>query len=157
MMMARLSLLNILPRLASAAPFLCLMVAQCECPDMADPSDFRFLIFDCRPAAPRSQLIIVFARPAANQKSKIENPKSLLVKQLQLIPRFLQALIGFPAPVGRVKVHRLVPSGAGKGRLVGSKVYVAQVVPNSGVLRALRQRGSLLQPAPRLFSLPTAA
>src|SRR5262249_5882021 len=35
MMMARLNLLHNLPRLASAAPFLCLIVAQCECPDMA--------------------------------------------------------------------------------------------------------------------------
>src|ERR1700741_3939379 len=39
MMMARLSLLNSLPRLASMAPFLCLIVAQCECPDMAPPSN----------------------------------------------------------------------------------------------------------------------
>src|ERR1700758_2547094 len=37
MMMARLSLLHILPRFASMAPFLCLIVAQCECPDMAPP------------------------------------------------------------------------------------------------------------------------
>ena len=35
MMMARLSLLQSLPRLASIAPFLCLIVAQCEWPDMA--------------------------------------------------------------------------------------------------------------------------
>src|SRR6202035_5390495 len=35
MMMARLSLLKCLPRLASMAPFLCLIVAQCEWPDMA--------------------------------------------------------------------------------------------------------------------------
>ena len=32
-MMARLSLLNSLPRLASTAPFLCLIVAHWECPD----------------------------------------------------------------------------------------------------------------------------
>src|SRR5689334_8526983 len=38
MMIARLSLLQSLPRLASMAPFLCLMVAQWECPDMAPPS-----------------------------------------------------------------------------------------------------------------------
>src|SRR5947209_7821266 len=38
-MIARLSLLNSLPRLASMAPFLCLMVAQWECPDMAPPSE----------------------------------------------------------------------------------------------------------------------
>src|SRR5437016_8686592 len=41
MMMARLSLLNSLPRLASMAPFLCLIVAQCEWPDMAPPSWLR--------------------------------------------------------------------------------------------------------------------
>src|SRR5262245_23112057 len=34
MMIARLSLLHNLPRLASIAPFLCLMVAQWEWPDM---------------------------------------------------------------------------------------------------------------------------
>src|SRR5437588_3487906 len=34
MMMARLSLLKSLPRLASIAPFLCLIVAQWEWPDM---------------------------------------------------------------------------------------------------------------------------
>ena len=34
MMMARLSLLHSLPRLASIAPFLCLIVAQWEWPDM---------------------------------------------------------------------------------------------------------------------------
>src|SRR6266403_548690 len=38
MMMARLSLLQSLPRLASIAPFLCLIVAQCECPDMPPPA-----------------------------------------------------------------------------------------------------------------------
>src|SRR5262245_47724330 len=38
MMMARLSLLHSLPRLASMAPFLCLIVAQWEWPDMASPS-----------------------------------------------------------------------------------------------------------------------
>src|SRR5260370_38851623 len=32
--MARQSLDQSLPRRASAVPFLCLMVAQCECPDM---------------------------------------------------------------------------------------------------------------------------
>src|SRR5438132_7652726 len=37
MMIARLSLLHNLPRLASIAPFLCLMVAQWEWPDMAPP------------------------------------------------------------------------------------------------------------------------
>src|SRR4051794_12312204 len=37
-MMARLSLLHSLPRLASTAPFLCLIVAQWEWPDMASPS-----------------------------------------------------------------------------------------------------------------------
>src|SRR5262245_36857430 len=37
MMMARLSLLHSLPRLASTAPFLCLIVAQWECPDMTAP------------------------------------------------------------------------------------------------------------------------
>src|SRR5205823_2137726 len=37
MMMARLNLLHSLPRLASMAPFLCLIVAQWECPDMASP------------------------------------------------------------------------------------------------------------------------
>src|SRR5439155_12956788 len=35
MMMARASLLHSLPRRASMAPFLCLIVAQWECPDMA--------------------------------------------------------------------------------------------------------------------------
>src|SRR4029079_10096610 len=39
MMIARLSLLHSLPRLASMAPFLCLIVAQCEWPDMADLLD----------------------------------------------------------------------------------------------------------------------
>src|SRR5436309_2597617 len=39
MMMARLNLLNSLPRFASIAPFLCLIVAQCEWPDMAPPSE----------------------------------------------------------------------------------------------------------------------
>src|ERR1700751_5608430 len=38
MMIARLSLLHSLPRLASMAPFLCLIVAQWECPDMGPPS-----------------------------------------------------------------------------------------------------------------------
>src|SRR5260370_27076262 len=37
MMMARLSLLKCLPRLASMATFLCLIVVQWECPDMAPP------------------------------------------------------------------------------------------------------------------------
>src|SRR5262249_2252020 len=38
MMMARLNLLHSLPRLASMAPFLCLIVAQWEWPDMTSPS-----------------------------------------------------------------------------------------------------------------------
>ena len=41
MMIARLSLLHSLPRLASMAPFLCLIVAQWEWPDMASPSQMR--------------------------------------------------------------------------------------------------------------------
>src|SRR5438034_6507545 len=45
MMIARLSLLHNLPRLASMAPFLCLIVAQCEWPDMASPS-LRSLVRD---------------------------------------------------------------------------------------------------------------
>ena len=48
MMMARLSLLQSLPRLASMAPFLCLIVAQCECPDMVPP-DFKGDLWDGLP------------------------------------------------------------------------------------------------------------
>src|SRR5438874_11007042 len=52
MMMARLSLLKCLPRLASMAPFLCLIVAQWECPDMAPPQcgrlGARSLLTGCR-------------------------------------------------------------------------------------------------------------
>src|SRR4029079_336063 len=42
MMIARLSLLHSLPRLASMAPFLCLIVAQCEWPDMVSSRYDRF-------------------------------------------------------------------------------------------------------------------
>src|SRR5215213_8132548 len=53
MMMARLSLLHSLPRRASMAPFLCLIVAQCEWPDMdasSALSDPLQLPLDLRPA-----------------------------------------------------------------------------------------------------------
>src|SRR2546421_7541918 len=65
MMMARLSLLNSLPRLASIAPFLCLMVAQWECPDMAPPSV-------CDPDR-HGRFALHYHPPAGKRKPNFEN------------------------------------------------------------------------------------
>src|SRR5438132_1356419 len=71
MMMARLSLLNSLPRLASMAPFLCLMVAQCEWPDMApllrfQIADFRLQIAQSEICNLKSAILMVLLLPGAS-------------------------------------------------------------------------------------------
>ena len=43
MVNSRMSLVKILPRLASVAAFLCLIVAHFECPDMVKPSIFGIM------------------------------------------------------------------------------------------------------------------
>src|SRR5262245_800511 len=92
MMMARLSLLHSLPRLASMAPFLCLIVAQCECPDMASP--LRSL--RCRGVNPP---------PAPGRGREVE------LEPLQLLLNVLVAVIRLRPVALLIQLQRLLPRG----------------------------------------------
>src|SRR5207302_5407900 len=92
MMIARLSLLHSLPRLASMAPFLCLMVAQWEWPDMTSPFSDRLTRCVLGLHLPeflfQFPIMIVLAAPAL-----------ALVKADRLAPR-----LGGPGPLGQAEV-----------------------------------------------------
>src|SRR5437762_7008635 len=87
MMIARLSLLNSLPRLASMAPFLCLIVAQCEWPDMAPPSLCVAGGGRLAPARPSSRSFLGF-------------------QELELLLQFPVPAVHSTAPVALVEVRR---------------------------------------------------
>src|ERR1041385_7509063 len=95
MMMARLSLLHSLPRLASVAPFLCLMVAQWECPDMAPPWILAV-------GAPARAAPLIMARPAAaeSQKSFVASVLGVVVQELELVLDLFILRVHFPALLG---------------------------------------------------------
>src|SRR2546429_9087270 len=89
MMIARLNLLHSLPRLASTAPFLCLIVAQCEWPDMVSPSRKEGVTFRETPSTPHPS-----PRPGEGGRplglaSRLQEPQFFL--------DFLVMLVG-PAP-----------------------------------------------------------
>src|SRR5438270_12499278 len=86
MMIARLSLLNSLPRLASMAPFLCLMVAQWECPDMARPPQSGvFSSYACE-RLPAGKQVAVYYHRTFREKRNTEIPSAagLSLEQFQL-------------------------------------------------------------------------
>src|SRR5262245_48206455 len=120
MMIARLSLLHSLPRLASMAPFLCLMVAQCECPDMGVSS--------------------VAATPAAGRRAV----RSLGFQESQFLLQVAVALVRAPPLLLLVQAQRPLPGVAGPGRQFQPVVDVAQVVPDRRVV-AVGQGGGLFQ------------
>src|SRR5262245_61965365 len=102
MMIARLSLLNSLPRLASMAPFLCLIVAQWECPDMA-------------PSLNRSRQQAVSSRQVTRTRLRTADcplPTAdfilavlrLRFQKLELLLDFREAIIDGPAPAGIVQI-----------------------------------------------------
>src|SRR5437899_1616378 len=97
MMMARLSLLQSLPRLASMAPFLCLIVAQWEWPDMVPPSRW--------------------SRPYRSDVARCELFKFLLQRPI--------ALVHFTPFALPVKVQRLPPRLGRPLRLAQRPVHVA--------------------------------
>src|SRR5438045_3998155 len=98
MMMARLSLLNSLPRLASIAPFLCLMVAQWECPDMAPPSV-------CDPDR-HGRCALHYHPPAGKRKPNFENSSRVPVAR-SLDNSAGQGCPAHPDPVGRTPLSGL--------------------------------------------------
>src|SRR5438105_11405943 len=120
MMMARLSLLQSLPRLASMAPFLCLIVAQCEWPDMG-----------WTPGCHAHGLAWAWVLTRhAHAKPWAWHPLIGAVQPLQ-----------FPLDLGTAGVvhrhlfrprqlQRLLPRGGGLGRLVHPGTGVTQVIPN---------------------------
>src|SRR5438270_12005234 len=93
MMIARLSLLNSLPRLASMAPFLCLIVAQWECPDMVPPGCQNLGIRNSQSERPCSSFF----------ESLIPDPSSLVrmlflsLQEFQFILHVLAMLVDFVA------------------------------------------------------------
>src|SRR5438046_9956662 len=101
MMMARLSLLHSLPRLASTAPFLCLIVAQCEWPDMASPPRKEGFTFRETPSTPH---------PSPARGGLLELVSRLLEPQFFL--DLLVMLVG-PAPPRLVQPQRLAPGLGG--------------------------------------------
>src|SRR4051812_39588214 len=68
---------NTLPRLASAAPFLCLMVCHLEWPDMS------FLFLETRPRGPK---FLARARPALAAPAGSRHGEARLVGNAQQIP-----------------------------------------------------------------------
>src|SRR5262245_16627761 len=111
MMMARLSLLHSLPRLASMAPFLCLIVAQWEWPDMASP---RCLTSMCLRPDPR-------------------------VSGLYLSDLLLDLFVAVgvrPAGVGVEQRQRLLPRRHRPVHFLQAIKNVAQVVPDDRVVVA---------------------
>src|SRR5438067_9704079 len=95
MMIARLSLLHSLPRLASTAPFLCLIVAQWEWPDMAPP----------------------LWRPRSASGTYSASMLRVQYLELQFLLNLLVAVVGGPAPGFLVQFDRFLPGGAVSGRL----------------------------------------
>src|SRR6516225_9368589 len=127
MMMARLSLLNSLPRLASMAPFLCLIVAQWECPDMAPPSR-------CRPGGSES-----WERLISNGTHLISNHPEMVsatatrqklwnIEKLEFAFEFFILLALFASSFFFVEIDRLSPCLSRFRGLFHSEINIAQVV-----------------------------
>src|SRR5205807_967711 len=106
-MMSRLSLLQTLPRLASAMPFLCWMFAQWECPAMGESS------YEPRVAASLGRL--------------------LFFQSVQFPPDLGAAGVVLRTGFGRVPALRLLPGGLRLGRAAQPGIDVAQVVPDDRV------------------------
>src|SRR5438132_199067 len=135
MMIARLSLLHSLPRLASMAPFLCLMVAQWEWPDMVSPSRMRVS------ARTRQREGEAPAEPLAGRSSR---RAGLIPDQARREPRppnsrFHLPQFGFQFPVmlilaspalAFIQAQRLFPRLLSLERLLQAVVNVTQVVPD---------------------------
>src|SRR5665213_401797 len=133
MMIARLSLLQCTPRLASTAPFLCLIVAQWEWPDMASPSQSR---------APLVQI-------GARTKMWLGFQKSKFLLNLG------QSVVG-PAPRRLIQAHRFSPGLSRLCRHFGAEIDVSQMVPNFRRVGTVLQRHGALQLGPRLRQLSFA-
>ena len=127
MMMARLSLLQSLPRLASMAPFLCLIVAQCECPDMAaspkrfceasliDASQPLQFPFDLRPAGvvDRSSFPSAPGRAPAPRRRRL---RPGLFSRAHTSPRWSQTSGTGDGGRDRGRLARSIPSPRRTGR-----------------------------------------
>src|SRR5579883_2496127 len=115
MMIARLSLLQSLPRLASMAPFLCLIVAQWEWPDIGG------YLLCCRPPG---------------------GPGPLRRRLPQFLLNFLVAFVLGPG-AGVEQFQRLAPGRRGLAFFPRAEEHVAQVVEDHRVVVAVRQGGRL--------------
>src|SRR5882672_11987092 len=62
MLISRMMRVNTRPRLASVAPFLCLIVAHFECPDMTHPR-----LFHVTTASPKSSIVEFLRRRAVSE------------------------------------------------------------------------------------------
>src|SRR5437016_6459689 len=122
MMMARLSLLNILPRLASVAPFLCLIVAQWECPDMLSPHVWlrAGVSYPPMPAGGLSLRPVLAAVVPVEHSRFLASPR-LLLGQEKFLLNFLIAII-LRSAMGRVVVQcrRFLPCGPGFRGLIAA-------------------------------------
>src|SRR5438067_143300 len=131
MMIARLSLLHNLPRLASTAPFLCLIVAQCEWPDMTSPlqKGARFRNEDRGRGAfssPRCAPAFLKVTPHLWVSSRPH--------QLQFLLDLLVPRVGPPPRPRLEQRQRLAPRRRRFARFLLLEVDVAQVVPHHRIV-----------------------
>src|SRR5262245_11255051 len=126
MMMARLSLLHSLPRLASMAAFLCLIVAQWEWPDMVSPRD---------------------ARPKWSTD---------LLQHIQFTRHLVEPAIFLGDRLQAVELLRLAPGLAGLAQLAEAVVDIAEVVPKGRLVAAVALGHGSLENRSGLGKLPLA-
>src|SRR4051794_10892595 len=140
MMIARLSLLHNFPRLASMAPFLCLIVAQCEWPDMTSPSQTR------GPSRRGAAVPLAGALPT-RVLSGLQCSQFLPNLAVALILASRSRLVQGPGLAPRLRRLLLLALPEGD---------VPQVVPDNRVVVPSRQRRRLLQFLPRPRQVPLA-
>src|SRR5437870_11233456 len=156
MMMARLSLLHSLPRLASMAPFLCLIVAQWECPDMAAPCcascaprrgrstraspslnlatprarHQHFTLFSAGKERRRSRLGVLVAKPRAAESARADFALHLfeLAEQLPI------AIVHAAAIFLLIQLAGTLPGALRAGRQVQTVAGVAEMAPADRVV-----------------------
>src|SRR5262249_42247230 len=153
MMIARLSLLHSLPRLASIAPFLCLMVAQWEWPDWVALLA-RLWAPPLRAGGGREPP--EKAPRGAHAPRSPASALSMVCGRLQLLQLLLDVLgtaVGLGTNAVLVQFQGLAPGVGSAAIVLQTEVDVTKMVPDHRVLGAIGQRRRLLQLLTRLLEL----
>src|SRR5947209_4146819 len=134
MMIARLSLLNSLPRLASTAPFLCLIVAQWEWPDMTAPSRLSVRAGSVSDGQGTRRL-----------RFRLGTLMNLLPRQAELLFQVAELVLVAAARAEVEQPLRLLPRFQGAAPVAEAVTHVAEVVPDRRVVAAAGQGRRLVQ------------